>query len=81
MCGRGKHACTSSLLFSAGDILGLHKRPSESIAKSAYRYSPLSVRFFNTFEFSSVQAYFLIEKSTVGPRRIVMIIKRYTGEM
>jgi len=39
MCGRGEHACTSSLLFSAGDILSLHKRLSENIAGSVSIFS------------------------------------------
>lgn len=38
------------------------------VSREAYRYSPLSVRILKTFEFSSVQACFLIEKSTVGSR-------------
>lgn len=48
MCGRGEHACTSSLLFSASDILGLHKRLSESIARSVSIFSfirPISQNF------------------------------------
>lgn len=88
MCGRGEHACTSSLLFSAGGIRGPHKRLSESYREKRIRYSPPFVRFLKFFFsfFFPILAYsgvFLDRKKYSGTARCNRNDNRaiYTGDV
>lgn len=66
MCGRGEHACTSSPFVLRGRHLWSYKRPFRDLF--ILRIDYLRLFDLRIFIFLSVQACFLIKKSTVGRR-------------